>query len=156
MIIPVCLLALFTAGGCTTYEELDVTQDYLRDSRSQKGYAVGATYELQRDLFVIKLERPHARFTEPGDMVPSIAAWDSGERKSDLVKILGLLRAGTKVRVERLVLIRIKHGISQVTPMMRAEGIELPINPFDVSELDHSYGGATLCKPDERFLRAVP
>lgn len=158
---PVILLLVLTGSiatvGCQSDQEIDVTQDYIRDSAFEKGYAVGATYELQQDLFVVKMEDLHARLSKPGDLAPSIAAWEAGQlRKHPGIKVIGLMRAGTKVRVERIVLIKSTRSFSQITPLLLAEGINLPINPFDVSDLDHGHRGATLCKPDIRFMRAVP
>lgn len=151
------LILAVAVGGCASEEEVDLTQEYVRDSTFQNGYRVGSEYEMQRDLFVIKLERPHARFTKPGDMAPTVAEWDSGRWKKDRdVAVLGLVRAGTKVRVEKVILLKSKHGTSQVAPMLRADGIELPINPFGVSDLSSTYRGVTLCTPDPRFLRLVP
>jgi hypothetical protein len=158
IVIAVMLTGSFGATvGCTSYEELDVTLDYARHSAFQSGYEVGATYELQRDLFVIKMERPHARLSKPGDLAPTIAQWESEHKnKYHGIDVIRLLRAGTKLRVEKVILIKSKQGGSQLVPMLRTASIELPINPFDVSELDHTTVGATLSKPDIRFLKVIP
>jgi hypothetical protein len=147
---------LMALCGCTSEEEVDLTAEYIRDATSQGGYRVGSEYQLQADLFVIKLERPHGRFTKPGDMAPTVAEWESGRWKKDReIKVISLVRAGSKVRVEKVIFIKSKHGTSQVAPMLRAEGVELLINPFGVSDLRSTYHDVTLCAPDSRYLREV-
>jgi hypothetical protein len=149
--------ALSCLSGCATYQEVDVTADYVKDAAFQKGYKVGGVYELQTDLFVTKLDRPHYYFTKPGGLnTPTIAAWDSGRRKSNFYMMIGLIRAGAKVRVEKVIFIRSRNGIEQVTCMFRADGFDLLISPFEISDLIHVGGGQTLCLPDPKFLKEAP
>lgn len=142
-------------AGCATYRETDVTADYINDPEFRRGYRVGGVYELQADLFVTKLDRPHYVFMKPGDSVPKIAAWDAGDRRS-AVPVVGPARRGTRVRVEKVVLISSPNGISQVTCMFRAEGFDRLITPFMISNLVEVHGGKTLCAPDPSFLKEVP
>ena len=154
MALLLSAFSLFCLSGCATYQEVDVTADYVKDAAFEKGYKVGGVYELQTDLFVTKLDRPHYYFTKPGGLnTPTIAAWDSGSRGSNFYTMIGPIRAGTKVRVEKVIFINSRNGFDEVTCMFRAEGFDLLISPSEISDLIQVGGRQSLCLPDPKFLK---
>jgi len=89
-----------------------------------------------------------------GDGVPTVEAWRAGVRKPQFFKVITLLPAGTKVRVKKFIFLKASgSGVSHATGMMRADGVDLLINPFSVSNFLHEPPYGTVCLPDERFLR---
>ena len=132
----------------------DITSAYVQDPVLQKGYKLGATYILQRDLIVGSIDRYDYVFTRPGDGVPTVEQWRSGVRKTQVERPIALLPVGTMVRVEKIIFLRESgSGVSHATGMLRAEGVDLLINPFSVSDFLSVPTYGTLCLPMPEFLR---
>lgn len=68
-------------AGCATNVVRDITQQYAQDPLLQKGYRIGDTYVLRKDLFVTEGDWPDYTFTIPGDGVPTVEEWLAGVRK---------------------------------------------------------------------------
>jgi hypothetical protein len=152
------ILALFfclTLVGCSDDAVQDITAHYLQSDLLRKGYQLGSTYILQRDLFVtVGGGWPDAAFTKPGDGVPTVDEWKKGVRKPQFIKIVTLLPAGTKLRVEKIIFLKASgDGVSHATGMLQTDGFNLLINPSLVSKFLSVSPYGTLCLPDEKFLR---
>lgn len=117
---------------------------------------MGAIYELRTDYFICQMDRPHYAFLKPGEIgVPTMAAWDRGNRKASYpAKIIGPIRAGTRLRVEKAVYVRSRIG-DTVTAMLRADGFAQLITPDAVSHFDFMHG-PVMTLPDPRYLKEVP
>jgi hypothetical protein len=151
-ILPIFLGLLLT--GCPTDDVQDITSYYSQSSVLTKGYRLGGIYVLQRDIFVTRGDRPDYRFTEPGDGVPTVEEWRHGARKPQIFKVITLLPAGTKLRVEKIIFLKASGGgVSHATGMLRTDGVDLSINPFMLSNFLSVSPYGTLCQPDEKFLR---
>ena len=147
-------LFLLPLTGCLMEKSEDITSFYVKEAALQKGYRLGETYVLQKEIFVTKGDRPDYRFTEPGDGVPTTKEWRAGVRKPQFFKVIKLLPVGTKLRVEKIIYLHASgSGVSHATGMLRAEGVDLLINPFSISQFVSERPYSTLCVPDERFLR---
>jgi hypothetical protein len=147
-------LLLMVLAGCLSQPVTDITSLYAQTPVLQSGYRLGGHYVLQQDLFVTKSNRPDYRFTKPGDGVPTMEGWKAGVRKPQFFKVITLLPAGTKVSVEKIIFLRASgSGVSHATGMLRAEGVDLLINPFSVSHFVSVTSYGTLCLPDEQFLQ---
>lgn len=86
--------------------------------------------------------------------MPTVEEWRQGVRKPQFFKIVTLLPAGTKLRVEKIIFLKASgSGVSHATGMLRASGVDLPINPFTASNFLSVSPYGTLCLPDEKFLR---
>ncbi len=80
--------------------------------------------------------------------------WGQGVRKPQFFKVVALLPAGTKLRVEKIIYLKASgSGVSHATGMLRADAVDLLINPFTASEFLSVAPYGTLCLPDEKFLR---
>jgi hypothetical protein len=151
-----CFLALLLTG-CPSEEVKDISSLYSQEPTLQKGYRLGASYVLQRDLIVGKVDRHDYVFTKPGDGVPTVEQWQTGIRKTQIELAIAMLPAGTKVKVEKIIYLKESgSGVSHATGMLRAEGVDLLINPFAISHfLSVPYYG-TLCLPDKQSLQLSP
>ncbi len=151
--ITISALSLLLVG-CPSEKEKDITSLYAQEAVLQKGYKLGGTYILKRDLFVTKGDWPAYDFTKPGDGVPTVDEWRAGVRKPQFFKVITLLPAGSKVSVEKIIYLKASgSGVSHATGMLRAPGVELLINPFFVSHFLSVSSYGTLCLPDEQFLQ---
>jgi hypothetical protein len=140
--------------GCSSDEVQDITSRYANEPLLQKGYHLDTDYILQKDIFVTKGDNPDYRFTKSGDGVPTVDEWKKGVRKPQFFKIVKLLPAGTKLRVEKIIYLKARgDGVSHATGMLRADGVDLLINPFTASNFLSVSPYGTLCLPDEKFLR---
>lgn len=142
-------------AGCSDNEVRDITLLYAKEPLLQRGYHLSGTYVLQRDLFVTEGgDWPDNAFTKPGDGIPTVEEWQQGVRKPQFFKVVALLPAGTKLRVEKIIFLKARgDGVSHATGMMRASGVDLLINPFAASNFLSVSPYGTLCQPDEQFLR---
>ena len=140
--------------SCSSEKVIDITPYYEKAPALQRGYHLGGIYVLSRALFVTKGDRPDYRFTKPGDGVPTMEEWGQGVRKPQFFKVVALLPAGTKLRVEKIIFLKASgSGVSHATGMLRADAVDLLINPFTTSEFLSVAPYGTLCLPDEKFLR---
>lgn len=152
--IPLLLFGLLLSG-CLGDEVQDITTAYAKAPKLQEGYHLGSTYVLQRPLFVTKGGGwPNYAFTKPGDGIPTVEEWGRGVRKPQVLKVVTLLPAGAKLRVEKVIFLKAAgSGVSHATGMLRADGVDLLINPFTASDFLSVAPYGTLCVPDDRFLR---
>lgn len=141
-------------ASCSADEAQDITPFYVNEPLLQRGYHLGGTYVLQGDIFVTKGDDPDYRFTKSGDGVPTVEEWRRGVRNPQFFKVIALLPAGTKLRVEKIIFLKASgSGVSHATGMLRANGVDLLINPFTASNFLSVSPYGTLCQPDEKFLR---
>ena len=151
------LLFSILLSGCSADDAQDITTSYAKDPLLQQGYHLGGVYVLQRDLFAAKGDNLDYLFVKPGDGVPTVEEWRRGVRKPQFFKVIALLPAGTKLRVEKIIYLKASgSGVSHATGMLRADGVDLPINPFTASNFLSVSPYGTLCQPDEKFLREEP
>ena len=154
LIRPLSFFCALLLVSCVVNRVEEITSVYTSSPVLRKGYHLGVTYVLQRPLFVTKGGGwPDYVFTEPGDGTPTVEEWGQGVRKTQVVVAVALLAPGTKLRVEKIIFLKARgSGVSHATGMLRADGVDLLINPFAVSDYLSVTPYGTLCLPDEKFL----